>query len=60
MSGKSEYDTTETDVSGINLPENVHFTTTSGNTTVDNIKIHIRKLGCKEEMLGKEVEDSVK
>jgi hypothetical protein len=43
----------------MNLPENDHFTATSGNVTEDNIKIHLRKLGFKEEMLVKEVEDSV-
>jgi hypothetical protein len=43
----------------MNLPKKYHFSATSGNVTVDNIKIHLRKLGCKEEMLAKEVEDSV-
>jgi len=37
----------------MNLPENDHFTATSRNVTEDNIKIHLRKLGCKEEMLAK-------
>ena len=41
----------------MNLPENGHFIATSGNATEDNIKIHFRKLRCKEEMLAKEVED---
>jgi hypothetical protein len=43
----------------MNLPENDHFTATSGNVTEGNIKIHLRKLVCKEEMLAKEIEDSV-
>lgn len=48
MSGESDYDTTQADLSGTNLPENDHFTVTSGNVTEYNIKIHLRKLGCKE------------
>jgi hypothetical protein len=59
VSGESAYDITQADLNGMNLPENGHFTATSGNVTEDNITIHLRKLGCKEEMLAKEVEDSV-
>jgi hypothetical protein len=57
MSRESDYDTTQADLSGINLPENGHFTATSGNVTEDNIKIHLRKPGCKEGMLAKEIDD---
>jgi hypothetical protein len=59
MTGETEYDTTQADLSGMNLPQNGHFTTTSGNVTEDNIKIHLRKLGYKKEMLVKEVKNSV-
>jgi hypothetical protein len=59
VSGESDYDIAQADLSGMNLPENGNFTATSGNVTEDNIMIHLRKLGCKEEMLAKEVEDSV-
>jgi len=59
MSGKSDYDITQADLNGMNPPENGPFTATSGNVTEDNIKIHLRKLGCKEEMLAKGAEDSV-
>jgi len=59
MSGKSDYDITQADLNGMNPPENGPFTATSGNVTEDNIKIHLRKLGCKVEMLAKGVEDSV-
>jgi len=47
----------QADLSGMNLPENGHFIATSGNATEGNIKIHLRKLCCKQEMLAKEVED---
>jgi hypothetical protein len=57
VSGESDYDTTQADLSGMNLPENDHFTATSGNATEDNIKIYLRKLRCKEKMLAKEAED---
>jgi hypothetical protein len=59
MSGESDYDTTQADLSRINLLENGHFTATSRNVTDDNIEIYIRKLGCKEGMLEKQVEDGM-
>jgi hypothetical protein len=49
----------QADLSRINLPENGHFTATSGNVTEDYIKIHLRKLSCKEGMLAKQVEDGM-
>jgi hypothetical protein len=59
VSGECDYKTTQADLRGMNLPEKGHFTATSGNVTEVNIKIHLRKLGCKDEMFAKEIEDSV-